>query len=32
MELKNIKAVELANMLASGELAIGKGANQNHSL
>jgi hypothetical protein len=32
MELKNIKAVELADMLASGELAIGKGANQSHSL
>uniref|UniRef100_A0A2N9HSU8 DUF4371 domain-containing protein n=1 Tax=Fagus sylvatica TaxID=28930 RepID=A0A2N9HSU8_FAGSY len=32
MELKNIKAAELADMLASGELATGKGANQSRSL
>jgi hypothetical protein len=32
MELKNIKAAELADMLASGELAIGKRANQSRSL
>uniref|UniRef100_A0A2N9IKX4 CCHC-type domain-containing protein n=1 Tax=Fagus sylvatica TaxID=28930 RepID=A0A2N9IKX4_FAGSY len=32
MELKNIKVAELADMLESGELATGKGANQSRSL
>uniref|UniRef100_A0A2N9FSG3 HAT C-terminal dimerisation domain-containing protein n=1 Tax=Fagus sylvatica TaxID=28930 RepID=A0A2N9FSG3_FAGSY len=32
MELKNIKAIELVDMLASGELATGKGANQSSFL
>ena len=32
MKLKNIKVAELADMLESGELATGKGANQSRSL
>ena len=32
MELKNIKIAELADMLTSGELATGRGANQIHTL
>ena len=32
MELKNIKAAKLADLLAFGELATGKGANQSCSL